>query len=267
MGYIGVSTSLGILLAPLLGGLVYAHSGYYAVFAMAFGLIAVDIVLRLTIIEKSAAAKFRVQENDNRTGARPIEPDSEAQQGIQLADLEDAIVPAPVIPLEPPRSATRRDSNAQATSESSPFKVLLTSRRFLTTLWGTTVQAILLTAFDSVRPPHLLSLTPTNNTPDSPTIYRPRLRLELPRCWRNHDSSSLPFSLLTTHRCHSGQTWHPSPRLSRFRLRPPHPYPPPFHYASHTNSNHTTLHSALLDRLLHHSYFRSADGGGLARSV
>lgn len=157
MGYIGISTSLGILLAPLLGGLVYAHSGYYAVFAMAFGLIAVDIVLRLAIIEKSAVAKFGAQGTDNRAGVRTAELNSQAQPGIQLADLEDAIVPAPGIPLEPLQLVATTGSNVHATGKHSPLKVLLTSRRFLTASWGTTVQAILLTAFDSVRSPHLPS--------------------------------------------------------------------------------------------------------------
>ena len=59
MGYIGIANSMGILLAPLLGGVVYSHAGYYAVFAMAFGLIAVDILLRLAIIEKRGADEIR----------------------------------------------------------------------------------------------------------------------------------------------------------------------------------------------------------------
>ena len=45
-------------MGPLLGGAVYAKAGYYAVFAMCFGLIGLDILLRLATIEKKIAAKW-----------------------------------------------------------------------------------------------------------------------------------------------------------------------------------------------------------------
>jgi MFS family permease len=140
MGYIGISTSLGILLAPLLGGLVYAHAGYFSVFAMAFGLIAVDVVLRLAIIEKSVAARLE---------GRTIGSDSIAHTDVPLENLGDAITPAaPLEPVQPVPIA--RDSNVPAPNKHSTLRILLTSRRFLAGVWGTTVQATLLTAFDSV---------------------------------------------------------------------------------------------------------------------
>ncbi|KAL2292506.1 hypothetical protein FJTKL_09469 [Diaporthe vaccinii] len=45
LGTTGISMGLGLLLAPLLGGIVFSRAGYYAVFGMCFGLLAVDIVL------------------------------------------------------------------------------------------------------------------------------------------------------------------------------------------------------------------------------
>lgn len=50
-----MATSVGSLAGPLLGGVVYAHAGYYAVFAIGFGIIAIDIILRLMMVEKSVA--------------------------------------------------------------------------------------------------------------------------------------------------------------------------------------------------------------------
>lgn len=151
MGYIGISTSLGILFAPLLGGLVYAHSGYYVVFAMAFELITMDIVLRLAVIEKSVAVTLRGKATDTNPDYRTAVPYVNAQADTPLADLEDAIVPAPAIPQGALRPIQTRDSNIQTDIKKSPLKILLKSRRFLTGLWGAIVQAILLTAFDSVR--------------------------------------------------------------------------------------------------------------------
>jgi MFS family permease len=58
MGYVGLAMSLATLMGPLLGGVVYAHGGYYSVFAMAFGIVAMDIVLRLIMIEKKRAILY-----------------------------------------------------------------------------------------------------------------------------------------------------------------------------------------------------------------
>jgi MFS family permease len=168
MGYVGISTSLGILLAPLLGGLVYAHSGYYAVFAMAFGLIAVDIVLRLAIIEKSVAARLEGSIVENGTEVPMEVSNSQARADIALVEMQDGIGNLPGASQSPHEfdetihSAQTRSSNTQTTAKRSPLKVLLTSRRFLTASWGTTVQAILLTAFDSVSI-HLFTSQPPAN--------------------------------------------------------------------------------------------------------
>ncbi|KAH7351105.1 MFS transporter-like protein [Rhexocercosporidium sp. MPI-PUGE-AT-0058] len=58
LGYVSISMSVGILLAPLLGGIVYERAGYYPVFYMAFGLIALDILLRMVLIEKKIAQQW-----------------------------------------------------------------------------------------------------------------------------------------------------------------------------------------------------------------
>ncbi|KAI4165879.1 MAG: hypothetical protein LQ342_000310 [Letrouitia transgressa] len=58
MGYVTISMSVAILVAPLLGGVVYDRTGYYGVYYMAFALIVIDIVLRLTMVEKKIAKKW-----------------------------------------------------------------------------------------------------------------------------------------------------------------------------------------------------------------
>ena len=44
-----------VLILPLLGGILYHGAGYLAVFALVFGLIGADIILRLSMTEKIAA--------------------------------------------------------------------------------------------------------------------------------------------------------------------------------------------------------------------
>ena len=60
MGYVGTVSAIGTAAGPLLGGVVYARGGYYAVFAMAFALLGVDIVLRLLLIEKRSVQVWEV---------------------------------------------------------------------------------------------------------------------------------------------------------------------------------------------------------------
>ncbi|KAL8850519.1 MAG: hypothetical protein Q9221_004567 [Calogaya cf. arnoldii] len=63
MGYISISMSVSILVAPLLGGVVYDRGGYFGVYYMAFALIIVDIILRTVMIEKKVACKWEKQDH------------------------------------------------------------------------------------------------------------------------------------------------------------------------------------------------------------
>lgn len=58
MGFVSISMSVAILVAPLLGGVVYSRSGYYGVYYMAFALIFFDIILRTAMIEKKVAHRW-----------------------------------------------------------------------------------------------------------------------------------------------------------------------------------------------------------------
>ena len=49
-GYTSMSITMGILSAPVAGGFIYDHAGYFAVFLPAFALIIIDIVLRFMLI-------------------------------------------------------------------------------------------------------------------------------------------------------------------------------------------------------------------------
>ncbi|KAI9730022.1 MAG: hypothetical protein M1818_008291 [Claussenomyces sp. TS43310] len=60
LGLITLALSMGTLLSPLLGGIVYEKGSYYDVFAIAFGLLALDIMLRFVMIEKKIARKYEM---------------------------------------------------------------------------------------------------------------------------------------------------------------------------------------------------------------
>lgn len=66
--------SVGELAAPVLGGVVYKKAGYVGVFAMGFGILILDFIMRLIIIEKKTAAGYAINDEDEEAS---IEEDDE----------------------------------------------------------------------------------------------------------------------------------------------------------------------------------------------
>ena len=58
MGICSLGMNLALLVAPIVGGLLFDQGGYHAVFALAFGLLAIDVIWRLAVIERSVAAPW-----------------------------------------------------------------------------------------------------------------------------------------------------------------------------------------------------------------
>ena len=176
MGYVGTSMSMSLLAAPLLGGVVFVRAGYYAVFAMAYGLIVLDVFLRLALVEKKMAAKWLPQESAEPARSKPPTP---AENRDSVGDIEmdtnatstDARV-ATGQPQERPAAPNRTTSTtspAEAAASNAlpenappmlkhfisglpPILFLLTSRRVLSAIWASTVQSVLLAAFDTILP-------------------------------------------------------------------------------------------------------------------
>lgn len=59
MGYLSLSMSLGYLIGPVLGGVVYQRAGYNAVFTMCYALIVLDLLCRILLIEKKDIERRR----------------------------------------------------------------------------------------------------------------------------------------------------------------------------------------------------------------
>ncbi|KAL9000971.1 MAG: hypothetical protein Q9169_000455 [Polycauliona sp. 2 TL-2023] len=85
MGYISISMSVAILVAPLLGGVVYDRRGYFAVYYMAFALIIVDIILRVVLIEKKVACRWE-KHDEAPVASRPVEREK-VPPPVQHGDL------------------------------------------------------------------------------------------------------------------------------------------------------------------------------------
>ena len=129
LGWIGSAVNVGMLVAPMVGGQVYAKFGYFPVFWLCFGLIGFDVVLRLGLVEKKKEAK----NTGHNSAAAPSRDDTET---------------TPLIISHPSSSS----SSPSTTQKSIGLTQLLTNTRLLAALFGTTIETIIQTSFDSTLP-------------------------------------------------------------------------------------------------------------------
>jgi MFS family permease len=130
-GWLTIGVALGMLISPLLGGVVYDKAGYNAVFGMCYALVGLDVILRLLLVEKKVAARW----DANAVGRPSVEKD--AQQEARSVEAQQ----------DSPPCQRMRD-------RLPPVLSLLYSRRLLASLFCALIQAMLLTAFDSVLAIH-----------------------------------------------------------------------------------------------------------------
>ena len=143
MGYIAIAYTLGVLTAPLLGGVVYGQAGYYAVFAMAFAMIGLDAFLRIILIETKQAKMWSSVDGDR--GSTPEATDHESRQGSLMVQGHELKTTEEMrsSPSFPKRETKRK---------LPPILLLLKSRRMLTAWWGTFAAGVLYASFDTTLP-------------------------------------------------------------------------------------------------------------------
>lgn len=147
MGYVSMSMSVAILVAPMLGGAVYARAGYYSVFYMAFGLIVFDIILRVVLVEKKIAKQWMLPAQAASSPSPVL--DIEKPQGPPASSLPQA-TESPSPPATPVSIAP--SSLIPPKGPTPTLFTLLASRRLIAALFCTMVQSTLLTAWDAVLP-------------------------------------------------------------------------------------------------------------------
>ncbi|KAF2758113.1 MFS general substrate transporter [Pseudovirgaria hyperparasitica] len=187
-GWVSFSSNVGILSGPLLGGVLYEKAGYYSVFYMCLGIIALDIVLRLLIVEKRVARRWleekrHTQSIDDAEKADPQQgspsptsaPVIEVKQGVPSSSVSnldstshDSITPQP--PPPPPAEESPSRVPDQTTESNTPTQpphttphppaiwTILTSKRILVPLWAALVAATISTSFDTILPIRVANL-------------------------------------------------------------------------------------------------------------
>ncbi|KAI1082471.1 major facilitator superfamily domain-containing protein [Whalleya microplaca] len=137
--YTGAAETLGFTLGPVAGGPLYRAAGYNAVSGLAFGVVGIDLLLRLALIEKKQPVSY-----DQREGM------ANSETGL-LTDYEDYISGA----LEVGASPISADISLRPVTQlRHKWKALQLLRKpsFLLALWIPVVLSVLYSAFETVLP-------------------------------------------------------------------------------------------------------------------
>lgn len=148
--------NLGLLVSPFLSGLVYERLGYFSVFAVVLGVIAVDLILRLLMIEKGEATKWMPKEFQNQVAEDGYtrSPSAEAarqgnvtkQRGHQPGANEET-------PLLPGANSDNAEKQESRIRRKFPLVVrILSSKRLRAAFYGGFIHTAIITALDTTLP-------------------------------------------------------------------------------------------------------------------
>ncbi|KAL8774066.1 MAG: hypothetical protein Q9209_001174 [Squamulea sp. 1 TL-2023] len=166
LGIVSMSQSVGLLLGPALGGILYEYGGYFNTFIPAFVLIAIEIALRFLVvvkkrdisIKKEAQEPSEVSVLASGYSATPLYGTTLApQKNLRPPDLEDDSE-HPIKTASDQSSALNLSTSAYSPPTPSTAKtihLLLTSPRILTALLALFVLNTILTAYDATIPIHI----------------------------------------------------------------------------------------------------------------
>lgn len=138
---------MGELVAPVLGGVLYDKAGYGGVFGLAVGIIGIDFVMRLFLIEKKTAAKYDSSLVDGAASAREHDARNGETDGGEAAGEEDALLPGK---SEEEVYKIKHEPNKLV--RAIPILYCLRNPRLLMALVLSLVQATLLAVFDATVP-------------------------------------------------------------------------------------------------------------------
>ncbi|PNY29030.1 MFS-type transporter [Tolypocladium capitatum] len=159
IGSIFAIVSAGELVAPVLGGILYDVAGITAVFAVAIGVLAIDFIMRLLVVEKSTALRHAA----SRAGECSNHMDMErmAQPDAAMATEEDTMLPKNEDDTMLPRNedeAYKVRGEPGRIVRAVPILYCLRNPRLLMALLLSFVQALLISTFDATLPTEAKSL-------------------------------------------------------------------------------------------------------------
>ncbi|KAI0886587.1 MFS transporter-like protein [Annulohypoxylon maeteangense] len=149
--------SVGELMAPVIGGVLYEKTGYSGVFGVAAGVLGLDFVMRLLVVEKKTAAKYDASlavsdGGDEDRGAGPRGDDA-GDRDEEAPTENDAL-----LPNKNENSRYKINSPPNRLTRTLPILLCFRNPRLLVGFSLAFVQASLLAVFDATIPTEASSL-------------------------------------------------------------------------------------------------------------
>ncbi|KAJ9295454.1 hypothetical protein DTO271G3_5910 [Paecilomyces variotii] len=149
MGYVNVAFSAGTVTGPFVGGVVYSLAGYDATLGLAVGLLGLDIILRLLIVEKRDLQKIlesSAVDEANEDAVQPLLGTPNASSNNRHTQTSYSALPA--------TQENQEDEGTEVEVEVA-YKTLMNSKRLVVLLVCAIVQAITMSSFEVTLPLHL----------------------------------------------------------------------------------------------------------------
>lgn len=196
--YIFMAMSAASIAGPLLSGIIFERAGYNTVFAIAYGLIGIDIAMRLSIIEKKHATigidpepkqYAKVGLSLHQTGQPSIAPGYSLGGNASVASEKPPQPQNEVARAQEPEKVRSLDERLPSRTSLPAMVTLLKSKRLICALWATFAASTLITQFDSVLPLYVQRLFDWQSTAASlmflplaiPTLLSPVIGLAIDR--------------------------------------------------------------------------------------
>ncbi|KAL1860418.1 hypothetical protein Daus18300_009191 [Diaporthe australafricana] len=143
--------SVGNLLAPLLGGVLYEKTGYAGVFGIGLSVLAVDFIMRVLVIEKKVAKRYSAADPQPADDLEAVQNhNSEGDESGQANSDEQGEEEPLLGKKETEHFKLSKDQPAIA--RKITILPCITDPRLLTALLVAFVQALLLGSFDATVP-------------------------------------------------------------------------------------------------------------------
>ena len=153
MGLSSMALSIGLLVGPVLGGVLYEYCGYFETFLPALALVGIEVGLRCLMVESGDAndTTVTVKSGDTKTTVANTcsnDPRAAEETGVKT-DAQNTTDPEsqPLLQSRPPTTSTHPRQNT--------LVVLLTNARFLTSLFGVFILSSIAYGFDAVLGPYI----------------------------------------------------------------------------------------------------------------
>ncbi|KAJ9607028.1 hypothetical protein H2200_008100 [Cladophialophora chaetospira] len=155
MGICSLGMNLALLVAPIVGGLLLDQGGYHSVFALAFGLLTLDVLWRLAVVERGAAAPWLGHQKHKywttkfgNNGTPQIIPSPVRVD----SDIEPLWLESDTHMIHSKIESLLKENNGSSTF--GPISVLrmLQHRRLQAALWAAFTATTLIASLDAVLP-------------------------------------------------------------------------------------------------------------------